>query len=483
MKISFRPIYVAIAMGLVLTRPADADIVTDWNSQILSAIDAMGTESPYAARNLALMHTAVYNAIESVTHQYQIYSYSSYTGPTGSAPLGTDIGAAATSAAYTVMQSLFPTLAGPGGALETQYSTHLTALGNSQAVADGLAWGSSVANELITWRSGDGSAGAQSPYNSSNLGHWQPTDPNVQQPLYPSWGDVTPFAIASASSFLPSTPAAYDPGDPSTITLSAVLNAAPNATLIGYLTTATYAADYNQVKDLGGSQNSGVRTADQTDTAYFWDAGVGTVTQPGMWNNIATDVAGAFNYSLEENARLLAALNVSLADVGISAFKAIYQTDLWRPQTAIEYESDPFSPNIDNNPLTGADPLWTPLIASRNSPEYLSSQAAFAAAAGAVLANFFGDATAFAADSDIFGNGSVVLTRNYTSFSQASSEAGLAGVYSGNHFATSVTDAQAVGAALGNSVLAGNFTPVPEPSGAILMASIGFTMLLRRRRW
>ncbi len=482
MKNTFRPIQVAIAIGLVLTGPAHSDIVTDWNKQILSAVDALESESPYAARDIALMHTAVYNAIESVTNQYQIYAYGTYTGPTGTAASGTDISAAATSAAYTVMQSLFPTLAGPGGALETQYNTHLTALGNSQSVLDGVAWGQSVATELLTWRAGDGAAGAQSPYNVSGLGHWQPTDPNVQQPLYPSWGDVSPYAIANAASVLPTTPGSYNQNDTSTTTLSAVLNGAPNATLTGYITTATYAADYNQVKDLG-SQSSLTRTADQTEIAYFWAGGTGTVTQPGMWNEIATDVSGAFNYTLEENARLFAALNVTLADAGIAAWKGMYETDLWRPVTAVAFESDPLNPDLDNNPLTSGEPGWTSLIATPNTPEYLSSQAAFGSAAGTVLAAFFGDTVNFAAESDIFGDGSVILTRNFSSFSQAADEAGASGIYGGNNFASSVADGEAVGLAVGTDVLANNFTPVPEPSGAILIASIGFTMLLRRRRW
>ena len=418
MKINFRPFLMAVAVGLILPMPANADIVTDWNSQILQAVDALGSESPYAARDIALMHTAMYNAIESVTNNYQIYTYGSYTGPTGSAAPGTDISAAATSAAYTVMQSLFPTLAGPGSALETQYNTHLTSLGNSQSVIDGVAWGESVATDLLTWRASDGASGAQSPYNVSGLGHWQPTDPNVQQPVYPSWGDVQPYAISSAAGVLPTTPGTYDQNDVSTTTLSAVLNSAPNATLTGYLTTATYAADYNQVKDLG-SQSSLTRTADQTEIAYFWAAGTGTVTQPGMWNEIATDVSGAFNYTLEENALLLAALNVSLADTSIAGWKAVYQTDLWRPVTAVAFESDPFNPDLDNNPLTSGEAGWTPLISTPNTPEYISTQAAFGSAASTVLASFFGDNVNFSVDSDILGDGSVILTSNYSSLSQA----------------------------------------------------------------
>ena len=484
MKTSFRLFRLAVAAGLVLacTGPARADVVTDWNWQVLRAVDALQMESPYAARDMALLHTAMYNAIESITNQYQTFTSGTYNGPTGSAAPGADIAAAATSAAYTVMQSLYPSLAGPGGALETQYNTHLTTLGNSQSVQDGVAWGQSVANEILVWRANDGAASAQSGYNVSGLGHWQPTDPLVQQPLYPSWGDVSPYAIGNAASVLPATPGTYNQNDPGTTTLAAVMNGATNATLTGYLTTTTYAADYNQVKDLG-SQTSLTRTGDQTEIAYFWAAQSGTITQPGMWNEIAASVSGTASYTLEQNARLFAALNVSLADSAIAAWKAAYQTDLWRPTTAIAFESDPFNPNLDNNPLTDGEQGWTPLITTPNSPEYIASQAAFAAAASGVLGQFFGDGTSFTAQSDILGDGSVILTRNFTSFSQAADEAGLAGIYGGNEFASSVNDAQTVGLNVSNDVLQNNFTVVPEPSGALLIAVAGFAFLLRRRTW
>ncbi|MBX7207548.1 MAG: vanadium-dependent haloperoxidase [Verrucomicrobiaceae bacterium] len=481
MKLNIRTSFLAAAIVLAAIRPpVRADIVTDWNAQILSAVDSLGAQSPDAARDMALLHTAIYNSIESVTNNYQIYSYGSYTGPSGSVPAGLNTSAAATSAAYTVMQSLFPTLAGPGGVLETQFNAHINALGSSQAVTDGVAWGQTVANELLVWRAGDGAAGAQSPYNVSGLGHWQPT--GALQPLYPSWGDVTPFAIASASSVLPTTPPGYDPNQTSTTTLPAVLNSASNATLTGYLTTTTYANDYNLVKSLG-SQSSLTRTPDQTEIAYFWAGQTGTVTQPGMWNQIASDVAGAFNYTLEEDARLFATLNVALADASIASWKAMYQTDLWRPVTAIAFESDIFSPNLDNNPLTAGEAGWTPLIATPDTPEYLSSQAAFASAAATVLSQFFGNNVNFSAASDMFGDGSLILNRSFTSFSQAADEAGMSGIYGGNQFLSAVTDAQAVGATIGNDVFNNNFTPVPEPSGAILVAIAGFAILLRRRTW
>lgn len=472
-------------------RPASADIITDWNSQILQAIDSSSEAPPYAARDMAILHIAMYNAMESITNSFEVYQYGSYTGPTGTAPLGADISAAATSAAYTVLQNLYPALSGPGSAIETQYNNHLATLGASQSVTDGITWGQSVANQVYSlgdptsWRFNDGASGAQTPYTVSGLGHWQPTPPAFNsQPLLPSWGSVTPFAIASTVSVMPPTPGSYNPGDPSTTTLSAIVNAEPGADVVNYLQTSAYAADYNQVKNLG-SATSLTRTADQTDIAYFWAAGSGTITPPGMWNeiaqSIATDPVHGFNFTLEQNARLFAALNTAMADAGIAAWHAKYEADFWRPVTAIAFESDPFAPNPDNNPLTGGEAGWTPLLTTPSFPEYVSGHSTFSAAAGSVLAAIFGDNVSFTAESDIFGDGTVIMTRGFNSFSEAVDEAGMSRIYGGIHFESANADGQAIGEAVGDEVMGNFFQPVPEPSGALLIAAAGLATILRRR--
>ena len=83
--------------------------------------------------------------------------------------------------------------------------------------------------------------------------------------------NVTPFAVVSAAQFAPAAP-------PS-------------------LTSAEYARDLNEVKELG-SATSATRTADQTLVARLW-ANVGTPTNfLFVWNNVAARVAGARELSL-----------------------------------------------------------------------------------------------------------------------------------------------------------------------------------------
>ncbi len=173
--------------------------------------------------------------------------------------------------------------------------------------------------------------------------------------------------------------------------------------------------------------------------------------------------------------------DVALADAGIASWDAAYDVDFWRPVTAVAFESDPFNPDADSNPLTSGELGWTPLLNTPDFPEYASSSAALGSAAGTVLAAFFGDNVNFTADSDVFGDGTFIMSRSFSSFSEAADEAGMSQVYGGVTFNSSVTDGQTIGENVGDQVMANNFAPVPEPSGALLIAAAGLVIILRRR--
>src|SRR5438093_12571525 len=100
------------------------------------------------------------------------------------------------------------------------------------------------------------------------------------------------------------------------------------------LSSAKWAADYSEVKVLGGATNS-TRTADQTESALFWADGAGTFTPAGHWNAIAGQLAQADGLSLAQTARLFAQLDITAADAGIVCWKTKYTYNSWRPITAI----------------------------------------------------------------------------------------------------------------------------------------------------
>lgn len=433
---------------------ARADLVTDWNTEALSYMRS-STEAPYVARDLAIMNVAIYNAAESLRGVYDTFSSGSYS-VTGAAPAGASYEAAMATAANTVMQSLY---GGNSAAFTALYNTQMASVADGQAKDDGVAWGQAIANSILSWRSGDGAdAAAGTAYSPvGTIGYWQQTSATATAQL-PGWGAVTPFSVSAVSGYANLT----------------------SGSLASYLTTSQYAQDFNQVKDLGGL-NSVTRTGDQTLQAYFWAAGDSTVKITGMWNQIAATAAGKAGLDVFETARLFAAVNVAMADAGIVAYAQAYETQFWRPETAIANGGD-LSFDTDGNAATMGDDTWAPLISSPSLPEYISSQAAFSAAAAAVLAAYLGDNLSFLATSDITKDGEADLTRSYTSFSQAADEAAQSGIYAGTQFGTSVTDGSAAGTTVANSILANNFAPVPEPSGALMVLLGSVLAVLGRRR-
>ncbi|MFC5453707.1 vanadium-dependent haloperoxidase [Prosthecobacter fluviatilis] len=445
------PVSSAIAaLGLLLMAvPAvRGDIVSDWNALALSQMT--GVESPQIAHDLAILQASIFNANQSLEGTYYTYGYGAYPAP-GAGPAGADSQAAMIAAANTVMQYLYS-----GGSTDftSLYNSQLSGIANSQAKTDGIAWGVTIANNLLSARSADGAGDASTtPYTPvGTIGYWQQT--STAGALLPGWGSVGTFAIPGTGAYMTTL---------------------PGGSITSYLQSSQYVADYNQVKDLGAAF-SATRTLDQTSQAYFWAAGDGTVKMTGMWNQIAQTAATAAGLSTADTARLLATLNVAMADASTVAMATIYDQQFWRPETAIA------NGDIDGNASTDVDSFWAPLISSPSLPEYVSLGATISEAAAVVLASYLGDNVAFSLGSDINGDGSIDLTRNFTSFSQAANEAGMAGVYGGTQFMTSVTDGKTIGSNVANYVLANDFALVPEPAGAALVLLGGAWLLGGRRR-
>jgi membrane-associated phospholipid phosphatase len=202
---------------------------------------------------------------------------------------------------------------------------------------------------------------------------------------------------------------------------------------------ARYAADFNEVKRLG-VRNSAARTVYETETAHFWSDFTSTVTPPGHWNQITRVIANDRALKLSEKARLLALLNLVLADAGIVAWDAKYTFNFWRPITAIR------NGDADRNPDTTKDQDWQPLLVSPAFPEYVSGHSTFSGAAAAVLAHFFGgDEVTFRITSDSLPG----VVREYHSLVKTAEEIGHSRILGGIHFTSSDKAGRASGAALG----------------------------------
>jgi hypothetical protein len=74
------------------------------------------------------------------------------------------------------------------------------------------------------------------------------------------------------------------------------------------LASATYTDDFNAVKALGRKIGS-TRTEDQTALAIFWEGNASV-----HWNQAANQMALAKHLSMSDSNRLLAVLNIAMAD-------------------------------------------------------------------------------------------------------------------------------------------------------------------------
>lgn len=435
-----RSAYVLACVGVVagVTQFATADLVTDWNQIALETIKTQGTPPPAAARALSMMHTAVYDAVNSIDRTHM--GYKTMVTPAGEASRE----AAAAVAACDVLSALYPSRA---SFFMSTANAQLATISNVTARSNGAAVGAATASGMVSWRSTDGANAVVPPYvGGTNPGQWRPAADNANPGALPQWPNVTPFAMNTGSQFRPSAPPA--------------------------LSSAEYAAAYNEVKTIG-AVNSSTRTAEQTDIAKLWKAGGGTVTPPGMWNQIAQQLSTSQGLSISENARMFAMLNVSTADAGIAAWDCKYFFPTWRPIDAIRLGE------TDGNGATEADAAWAPLIGpTPNHPTYTSGHSTFSSAAATALARFFGtDALNFTVTNEIDAPG---VMRMFSSLSDAANEAGRSRIYGGIHFEFDNQAGLHCGQQVGNWV-ADNYFLVPTPSAGMALV-LGGLMATRRRR-
>jgi membrane-associated phospholipid phosphatase len=386
------------------------NVVLEWNQLALSAIRQTNANSNLASRALAITQAAVYDAVNAIDRSYAPYFAHVH------AARGASLEAAAAEAAHDTLAALFPSQA---STFDAALTADLAGIPPGRA-RQGTEVGHEVAQQILTWRSTDGSD-ATVPYTpGSNPGDWQPTPPAFLPAQGPQWPRVTPFAMTEGDQFRPPAPPA--------------------------LGSAQYATAFNEVKSLG-RVDSTTRTADQTQIALFWRDPTASAYAFGHWNEIAQQVSEERGLDLVSDARLFALLNLAEADAIISCWDAKYTYSFWRPVTAIQFPGDSAL-----NPATASDPSWTPLIVTPNFPSYTSAHSTVSGAAAAVLTALFGPDYHFTTGS----RGLPGVTRLFGSFEAAAEEAGQSRIYGGIHYQFDNQGGLASGGALGQFVV-GNF--------------------------
>jgi hypothetical protein len=206
------------------------------------------------------------------------------------------------------------------------------------------------------------------------------------------------------------------------------------------LTSDAYTDDFNAVKALGRRTGS-TRTEDQTALAPFWE-GNATV----HWNQAANQIAHANQLSMSDSNRLLAVLNIAMADTAITTWSAkrfygaLPLEVTWRPVTAIPLA------DTDGNPNTVADPDWLPLINTPSHPEYAAGHPSLNGAAATVLLSHFRRRQTFTLTTPL------QPSRTYTSITHARSDGNNARVWGGMHYPSTVEISDALGEAIAKYV-------------------------------
>jgi membrane-associated phospholipid phosphatase len=360
-------------------------IVIDWNRELLSILRTAGAQpaTVHPTRSFAILHAAIYDAVVSITGDAPAYLF------TVRAPEHARPDAAAAQAGHDTLAALYPSMT---PALDQLLATDLATIPLSDAKRDGIRVGHEAAERMLMLRANDGSSVTPPVFTpGSNPGNYQLTPPLFVQPVFTHWAKVTPFVLHEANQFRPEAP-------PS-------------------LKSVAYATALNEVKSLGQDVST-TRTPEQTLIAKFWAEPIWNT-----WNEIAEGAALAHGTDLLRTASLFANLNLAFADSAIAFYDAKYTYQLWRPVTAIR------EANTTGNPLTIADPTWTPLASTALDPSYPGAHSTISAAGALILSSFFGDDNSVVVTSDVLPG----VVRTFDSYHDIAVEAGLSRIFAGQH--------------------------------------------------
>jgi len=408
-----------------------------------------------SSRAMAIVHIAIFDAVNSIAGGYR-----SYTSTTA-APPDTAMNAAIAEAAHDTLIALYPSQRGSLDALLADDLSHLLPHGRPQA--NGVALGARTAAAILALRAGDGSQNPEARMGVDYIagvdpGDWR-QDPIGLSPLALGyhWGAVKPFVLQSSDQFRAPPPPV--------------------------MTSAAYASAYEEVKRVGGDgfTTATDRSAEQTQIGIYWayDGTPSLCAPPRLYNQITATIADRMGTNVVEFARVLALVNVAMADAGTAIWESKYFYDFWRPITGIR-ESDPGTGPTgegDANAATVGDPSFTPLGAPASNlngpnftppfPSYPSGHAGFGGALFQTLRNFYRtDAIAFTFVSDELngttldhdGNVRPLVPRSFASLSQAEDENGQSRIYLGIHWSFDKTAGIAQGRQVADYVFANAFT-------------------------
>jgi hypothetical protein len=396
---------------------ADADpaVITDWNATAVDTIvvDA-GKANAEAFVWYGFTQAAMYNAVVGITRRFELYRWN-VRGPRSASPE-----AAAAAAAHRLLLHYFPA---SQARLDAALAASLGGVTDGAAEQQGVRYGERAADRIIELRTNDGRNGSLTFDTPPAPGVWRPTPPTFT-PFFEPWlSQVRPMMLLSPSQLRP-------PPEPP-------------------MTSETYAADFNEVKELG-AKASASRTPTQTETAWFM-ANTGVVA----FQVALRDVATRHGLDISDTARLFAAVDMGFADSVIAIWDAKFHYGFWRPITAIQLADQ------DGNAATVQDPTWEPLLVTPPYPDYPSGLCSIVGVLSRVLSRMLGggrvdlNVTSIAAPPP-----AAPVTRHYELASDLNRDVIDARVWGGIHFRTADVVSSGIGTRIGDWALDHYFAPL-----------------------
>jgi len=428
---AFSALILVVMAGLIPMASVSAadptNMVLVWNENAINVLSApqappvtipptppgLGNAPPLSPLHLAMVHGAIYDAVNAIDGGHQPYLDGL------SAPSTASKAAAVAQAAHDVLVGLTPvTLPLVKIRIDDMLTASLGLVDPGSAKTAGITIGAQAAAAMLLARANDGRFDVEPFPTSNDVGTWRLVPP-LNANVFGQFATVTPLTMKRPGQWRTEGPPA--------------------------ITSPEYAAEFNEVKALG-AQSESSRTPAQTLLAGF-----ATANPLFYMNKGLRDIATAKGLSTTQQALLFVKTSMASADALIGCWYNKRSSPTWRPQTAIREALN------DGNALTSPDGDWLSLFASPGYPDVPSGYNCYTAGVWHSVRLYFGtDRMTFSLTSPgvpanpVAGNpvGVPGSTRNYSRFTGVIRDTVEGRILNGYHFRT----ADVQGAWLGKKV-------------------------------
>ena len=395
----------ALVLLSALASTSRADVIMDWNARADSIATDKRLLPPVHGRVLAIMHVAMFEAVNAIERRYVPYRLNLVADRKTSGEV------AAAVAGRDVLVDLYPD---QKSGLDALLAETLNRVQEGPAKERGIILGRKAAAGILELRSADGGDVSESYRPVAQPGVYVPTT----LPAASTVSGFTPWVMSSAAQFRPLGPPA--------------------------LTSDTWTRDLNEIREIGGL-NSKTRIAEQTDIGKFW-----FLTGARTYNPIVQQVAQHRKMDLLDCARLYALASMAAEDAFIAVFDAKYTFNFWRPVTAIR------NADQDGNSATPRDATWLPLGDTPMHPEYPCAHCITSAAVAEVLRGVVGEDVGEIAVTSQTAPG---VVRRWTRLDDYRDEVSNARVWAGFHYRFSTEVGKDMGKKIGELTIATQLRP------------------------